>query len=92
MYSSYSVAAAVCSVVFPFLASVSVALRLRARSIKAVGYGADDYTIILALVISDLYSLVDVWLMTFCSAWKSAMGVSFCTTLLKEESEEILYI
>ena len=58
MYSSYSVAAAVCSVIFPLLASVSVALRLRARSIKAVGYGADDYTVIVALVRSELYSVV----------------------------------
>ena len=91
MYSSYSVAAAVCSVIFPFLASILVALRLRARSIRAVGYGADDYTVIMALVISDLYSLVDVWLMTLCSAWKSAMGVSIYTMLLKEESEEILH-
>ena len=68
MYSSYSAAAAVCSVIFPFLASVSVALRLRARSIKAVGYGADDYTIILALVVPELYLVVDIWLMTLYSA------------------------
>ena len=83
MYSSYCVAAAVCNVIFPFLASVSVALRLRTRSIKAVGYRADDYTVILALVISDLYSLVDVWLMTLCSAWKSAMGISIYTMLVR---------
>jgi hypothetical protein len=50
MYSSYSVAAAVCSVIFPVLAIVAVALRFRARSIKGQRYAADDYIVVLALV------------------------------------------
>lgn len=50
MYSQYSVNAAVCSVVFPALASLAVALRLRARKIKSLRYAADDYIIISCLV------------------------------------------
>ena len=50
MYSSYSVAAAVCSVVFPFFASLAVGMRLRARNIKSLSYKTDDYVILLALV------------------------------------------
>ena len=50
MYSSYAVATAVCSVVFPVLASLAVLLRLRAREIKSLSYGTDDYTVIAALV------------------------------------------
>jgi hypothetical protein len=50
MYSSYSVAAAVCSVTFPVLAATAVALRFRARSIKQQRCGVDDYVALLALV------------------------------------------
>ena len=50
MYSSYAVATAVCSVVFPVFASLAVLLRLRARRIKSLSYGIDDYTVIVALV------------------------------------------
>lgn len=50
MYSSYSVTTAVCSVVFPFLASLAVGMRLRARNIKSLPYKTDDYVILLALV------------------------------------------
>ncbi|CAD6589006.1 MAG: hypothetical protein ASARMPREDX12_003557 [Alectoria sarmentosa] len=50
MYSSYSVAAAVCSVVFPTLATLAVVLRFRARKLKSLKYGTDDYVIVAALV------------------------------------------
>ena len=50
MYSSYAVAAAVCSVVFPVFASLAVLLRFRARKIKSLSYGIDDYAIVVALV------------------------------------------
>ena len=62
MYSKYSVAAAVCSVVFPALASLAVALRLRARKIKSLSYATDDYLIIAALVSSS-----KSWIMKFLS-------------------------
>ena len=51
MYSSYSVAAAVCSVVFPVFAFLAVLLRLRARKLKTLSYGTDDYSIVVALVL-----------------------------------------
>lgn len=50
MYSSYAAAAAVCSVIFPFLAIVAVGLRLRARTLKSLALGLDDYLVIVALV------------------------------------------
>lgn len=50
MYSSYSVAAVVCSVVFPVLASSAVAMRFWARKIKNLAYSWDDYLITVALV------------------------------------------
>ena len=50
MYSSYATTAAVCSCVFPTLASIAVFFRFRARNIKALAYGADDYSILIALV------------------------------------------
>ena len=49
MYSSYSVSAAVCSVVFPVLAATAVGFRLHARRIKGVRLGVDDYTVLAAL-------------------------------------------
>lgn len=52
MYSSYSIAAAVCSVVFPTLASLAVVLRFQARKRKSLKYGTDDYVIVVALVSS----------------------------------------
>ncbi len=50
MYSSYSVAVAVCSVIFSILASLAVLLRFRARNTKALSLGADDWAIGAALV------------------------------------------
>ena len=50
MYSQYSVAAAVCSVIFPLFASVAVFLRLWARKTQKLRYGPDDYVVVLALV------------------------------------------
>jgi hypothetical protein len=40
------------SIVFPILATGAVALRFRARSIKSQELKADDWTIVLSLVIS----------------------------------------
>ena len=50
MYSSYATVAAVCSCFFPTFASIAVVFRYRARKIKALAYGADDYSILIALV------------------------------------------
>lgn len=50
MYSSYSIAAATCSVIFAVLATMAVALRFYARRIQSLAYGADDYIVLLALV------------------------------------------
>ncbi len=50
MYSSYAVAAAVCSVVFPVTATIAVGLRLRARRLNFLSLGSDDYLVIAALV------------------------------------------
>ncbi|MCJ1245199.1 hypothetical protein MMC30_002400 [Trapelia coarctata] len=52
MYSSYAVAAAVCSAVFPALASVAVVLRLRARRINSLRYATNDYIVLVALGLS----------------------------------------
>ena len=57
MYSSYSVAAGVCSVVFPVLATSAVLLRLRARKIESLSYGADDLTISIFAGIINLISV-----------------------------------
>lgn len=50
MYSSYSVAVVVCSVIFSMLASLAVLLRFRARKIQGLSLGADDWAIGAALV------------------------------------------
>lgn len=50
MYSSYSVATAVCYVVFLVVAAAAVALRLRARHMKSLTYELDDDMSLLALV------------------------------------------
>lgn len=50
MYSKYSVTAAVCSVVFPALASIAVALRFWARKFTSIPFAADDYMIVISLV------------------------------------------
>lgn len=55
MYSSYSVAAAVCSCVFPALALVAVGFRLRARAVQHSKLGADDWLIMVALVSIESY-------------------------------------
>lgn len=50
MYSTYSVAAAICSVIFPVLATIAVALRFRARQVIKHRLRVDDYAIVVALV------------------------------------------
>lgn len=50
MYSSDSVAAAVCSCVFPTLAILAVGFRVRARRMQQTKLGADDWLMIVALV------------------------------------------
>lgn len=40
----------VCAILFPSLATLSVVARLIARWKKGVGYGADDYFVVFALV------------------------------------------
>lgn len=60
MYSSYSVAAAICSVIFPTLAVVAVGFRLPARKIKSLAWGADDYLVLSAQVRSVTHDTEDV--------------------------------
>ncbi|KAK9415008.1 putative integral membrane protein [Seiridium unicorne] len=55
MYSSYSVAAAVCSCVFPTLATVAVGFRLRARFVQKLKLGLDDWLILAALALAFSY-------------------------------------
>lgn len=55
MYSSYSVAAAVCSCVFPALAIIAVGYRLRARFVQKMKLGLDDWLTIVALIFSFSY-------------------------------------
>ncbi|KAH7316783.1 hypothetical protein B0I35DRAFT_512661 [Stachybotrys elegans] len=55
MYSSYSVAAAVCSCVFPALAIVTVGLRIRARQIQRMKLGPDDWLMLTALAFAISY-------------------------------------
>ena len=50
MYSRYSVAATVCSITFPILASIAVVSRLWARKAQTLRYGPDDYVLVFALV------------------------------------------
>ncbi len=50
MYSLYSVAAAVCSCVFPTLAALAVAARFRARAVQNMKPSWDDWLILSALV------------------------------------------
>ena len=50
MYSSYSTAAAVCSCVFPALATLAVAVRFRAKAVQKVKPSLDDWIIVIALV------------------------------------------
>lgn len=49
MYSSYSVAVAVCSVIFSILAPLAVLLWFRACKIQGLSLGADDWAIGVAL-------------------------------------------
>ncbi|XDG07882.1 hypothetical protein ABKA04_007497 [Annulohypoxylon sp. FPYF3050] len=58
MYSSYSVAAAVCSCVFPALALVAVGFRLRARAVQHSKLGADDWLIMVALALAFSYCCI----------------------------------
>ncbi|EMR71348.1 putative integral membrane protein [Eutypa lata UCREL1] len=55
MYSSYSVAAAVCSCVFPTLAIIAVGLRLKARLLQKLKLGLDDWLTIAALALAISY-------------------------------------
>ncbi|TGO70129.1 hypothetical protein BOTNAR_0003g00220 [Botryotinia narcissicola] len=52
MYSSYSVAAATCSFVFPVLAGIAVYFRFHARRIQLIPYKADDYLILAAMLLA----------------------------------------
>jgi len=74
MYSSYSVAAAVCSVIFPVLASFAVALRFRARSIKGQRYGVDDYLALLALAFA-----IALCCIVFYGAFAASIGQDLST-------------
>ncbi|KAI4869231.1 hypothetical protein F4820DRAFT_444353 [Hypoxylon rubiginosum] len=55
MYSSYSVAAAVCSCVFPILGIVAVVFRLRARRVQQLKLALDDWLILVALALAFSY-------------------------------------
>ncbi|CAJ2513881.1 Uu.00g020000.m01.CDS01 [Anthostomella pinea] len=55
MYSSYSVAAAVCSCVFPALSIVAVGFRLRARLMQKLKLGLDDWLVLVALALAFSY-------------------------------------
>ncbi|KAF2687595.1 hypothetical protein K458DRAFT_484867 [Lentithecium fluviatile CBS 122367] len=55
MYSSYSVAAAVCSCIFPALAAVACAFRIRARRVQNMKIGWDDWLIFSALAFAFSY-------------------------------------
>lgn len=55
MYSSYSVAAAVCSTVFPALSIVAVGFRLRARLVQKLRLGLDDWLVLVALALAFSY-------------------------------------
>ena len=77
MYSSYSVAAAVCSVVFPVLASLAVGIRLRARKIKSLSYKIDDYVILIALVGYCSVSLFNSVLIQASSVSQLALAASY---------------
>ncbi|KAF4548269.1 Hypothetical protein D9617_30g011740 [Elsinoe fawcettii] len=48
MYSRHSVTVAICSVVFPTLAAVTVGLRIYARKLQTLPYGLDDWLCLLA--------------------------------------------
>jgi hypothetical protein len=58
MYSSYSFAAALCSTIFPFLALLSILLRLRARFLQKQSLGADDYLILASLAFAFSYCCI----------------------------------
>ncbi|KAI0886272.1 uncharacterized protein GGS22DRAFT_126785 [Annulohypoxylon maeteangense] len=55
MYSSYSVAAAVCSCVFPTLAIIAVGFRLRAHLLQQSKLGPDDWLTLVALALAISY-------------------------------------
>ena len=50
MYSQFSITTLVVGLLMPLLATVAVALRLRARRIKKQVLGLDDYAVAFALV------------------------------------------
>ncbi|KAF2705433.1 hypothetical protein K504DRAFT_460186 [Pleomassaria siparia CBS 279.74] len=58
MYSSYSVAAAVCSCFFPAFAATAVATRFRARMVQKLKLGLDDWLILSALVFAFSYCCI----------------------------------
>ncbi|KAF2788807.1 hypothetical protein K505DRAFT_420871 [Melanomma pulvis-pyrius CBS 109.77] len=58
MYSSYSVAAAVCSCFFPAFAALAVAIRFRARIAHNLKLGSDDWLIVSALVFAFSYCCI----------------------------------
>ncbi|KAI0448082.1 hypothetical protein F4803DRAFT_496430 [Xylaria telfairii] len=55
MYSTYSVAAAICSTVFPALGIVAVGFRLRARMVQKLKLGLDDWLVLVALALAFSY-------------------------------------
>ncbi|KAI1135013.1 hypothetical protein F5Y05DRAFT_188646 [Hypoxylon sp. FL0543] len=55
MYSSYSVAAAVCSCVFSALAIIAVGFRLRAHLVQQSKLGPDDWLTLVALALAFSY-------------------------------------
>lgn len=75
MYSSYSVAVAVCSIIFSSLASIAVLLRFRARKIQRLSLGADDWAIGAALV----GSLQDGVLVCSNDSHSASPSVSVCS-------------
>ncbi|KAI2607959.1 hypothetical protein GGR54DRAFT_389835 [Hypoxylon sp. NC1633] len=55
MYSSYSVAAAVCSCIFPALAIVAVGFRVKAHLVQQSKLGLDDWLTLVALALAFSY-------------------------------------
>ena len=53
------------SIVFPIIASSAVALRFKARKIKRLRLEADDWTILIALVIFEMKSCIEKWTMAY---------------------------
>ena len=51
----------ICAVVFPALATISVAGRFTARHMKRIGLEADDWIILLALVIRHSILMYQRW-------------------------------